>query len=77
MVIRIEREQFHTLPNMEVCEATVGYVRPLNIAEMRGSQMKFRFSIGSSFRSATLEQNENWLKMEKAGGAVWREDLVS
>ena len=27
-VIGIERGQFHTLPRMEVCEATVGYVRP-------------------------------------------------
>ena len=33
--------------------------------------------LDSSFRSATLEQNENWSKMEKTNGAIWREDLVS
>ena len=27
-VIRIEQEQFSTLPRVEVCGATVGYVRP-------------------------------------------------
>ena len=33
--------------------------------------------LDSSFRNAILEQNENWSKMEKANGAIWREILVS
>ena len=28
-------------------------------------------------RNAILEQNENWSKMEKAIGAIWREIVVS
>ena len=37
----------------------------------------FVVQLDSSFRSAILEQTENWSRMEEANGAIWREDLVS